>query len=96
MVTLRHEPTELEKDLIRKAKEMSINPKEGENPTGDESKLFEDPDFIKEVLKDLNLDPESSEAKEMIDNMSKQKNDASKPGDSDASKKNKMDEEKKE
>lgn len=88
----RHEPTELEKDLIRKAKEMSINPKEGENPAGaDETKLFEDPDFIKDVLRDLNLDPESKEAKDLIENMSKQKAE-----DKDQSKKGAMDEEKKE
>jgi hypothetical protein len=76
---------------------MSINPKEGENPAGnDETKLFEDADFIKDVLKDLNIDPNSEEAKGMIDSMSKPKTGDSKKDDQDDSKKNKMDEEKKE
>ena len=58
----------MEKDLIRKAKEMTVNPKAGEiaGSPADEARLFEDPDFIKDVLKDLNVDTESKDAKELI------------------------------
>lgn len=76
---------------------MSINPKEGENPTGtDETKLFEDPDFIKDVLKDLDLDPEAKDSKALIESMSKGKADEPKKEGQDDTKNNKMDEEKKE
>lgn len=86
--------------MIRKAKEMSINPKEGSHPEGAGAQLFEDPDFIKDVLKDLEIDPEGQDAKAMIEQMTKDsktapKDDHEKKDDKGVSK-NKMDEEKKE
>lgn len=79
---------------------MSINPKGGSNPEGAEAELFEDPDFIKDVLKDLDMDPEGQDAKALIENIAKDSKAGQKDGqskkDGNDDAKNKMDEEKKE
>ena len=51
--------------------------------------MFDDPDFVKGLMEELNVDPESSEAKEMLQGIQKDKKQS--PGDGSG----KMDEEKK-
>lgn len=69
-VIKEREPTELEKDLLRKAKEGQAS-----SPTGEEAKLMEDTEFLKDILKDLNVDPETEDGKNMIESIKKKKAD---------------------
>jgi hypothetical protein len=78
IVLQRPEPTELEKDLLRKAKEMSINPKEGQGASKDETDLV-DEDFLKDVMKDLNMDVEGSDTKQIINEIMKKDKKDDKP-----------------
>lgn len=48
---------------------MSVNPTE--SVKGDESCYYDDPDFIKDVLKELKVDIEGKDAKELIEGIKK-------------------------
>ena len=76
--------------MIRKAKELSITPKEGGQPQDDKKhEMLDDPEFIKGVLKELNIDPNSGEGEIVIKQVEEEqsKKDAAKDN-------KKMDEEK--
>lgn len=47
----------------------------------EESELIQDPDFIKEIMGDINLDPNDPMVKELLDQMKKKEGDDDKKDD---------------
>jgi len=65
-----------EEELMRRAQELSLEP--SQNPNADKQKegeVFQDPDFVNDLLSSINADPNSEEIKKALEQLQKKEDD---------------------
>ena len=58
--------TKEEEDLIKKAQALTLNDNENEDTQKEETELIDNPEFLGEIIKELDIDPEDDFVKNLV------------------------------